>query len=111
MNFTHEASRTEYTQEHHDFGNVDRFGRKIGAWIITYEIDFVQAPPESYSGYTIEAGHYFALRVSATRNGESYGASQPSGHFKTINERQIAINKYLASAQKRATKIEFSHTI
>ena len=94
MNFTHKANQTEYQDKHYDFGKVDRFGRKIGAYIIVYEVDFIQAPPESNSGYTVETGHYFALIVSASRNANSYGASQPSRYFHTINEREIAIAKY-----------------
>lgn len=106
MDFRQESGRTEATHQHFDFGVSDRFGRKVGARITSYEVDFAEAPPEAYSGYTISEGHYYAMQVSATRNGEPYGASQPNQHFKTIEERTKAIDKYLKEAGKRAVKLE-----
>lgn len=88
-----------------DFGAMDRFGRKIGTIVTTFEIDFTEAAPEAISYYTMAPGHYYGLNVWATRNGLEYGAVQHDRYFNTEAERTAAIEKYLKEAAKRATKI------
>lgn len=85
-----------------DFGIQDARKRTIGAMLITWEADFIESEPPAFTWYTLEPGHYYALRVHATRNGKSYGATQSNQYFKTAAERSTAIDKYLASAQQRA---------
>lgn len=98
------ATYTEPVVTNRDFGVQDRFGRKIGAAAVTYETTYVELEDQTNGGYTQPAGHYFTFRPCATRNGIGYGASQGRHNFKTIEERQAAIDKYFAGAQKRAIK-------
>lgn len=49
-------------------------------------------------------GTYFAMRTSALRDGQEYGASQPDYFFETEAEREAAIARYLKGAEKRAMK-------
>jgi len=88
-----------------DFGYVDHKGRKIGAKISTYERTMVAAGAE-YDGcfFTLAPGHYYVLRSQATRNGVEYGATQRSHHFKTPEERERALGKYLRSAELLAKR-------
>lgn len=77
--------------------------RRIGAKIWTFEIEFTPAPADDRRGWHNRVpGRYFGLLVSATRNGEPYGASQSERYFKTDGERDKAIAKYLKGARKRA---------
>lgn len=99
------TTRTNDHKELHDFGCTDRFGRKIGAEISTYEADFTSLPEGANCWYNQAPGHYYGLRCWATRYGATYGAIQPNTFYRTEAERTAAITKYLAGAQKRATKI------
>ena len=94
----------EWTDEQHDFGIRDKFGRLIGARIMTCETDFTARGPEATGGYIIPAGHYYSLLVHATRNGRTYGACQSAQPFTTEAERTAAIAKYLKGAEARARK-------
>lgn len=79
---------TNYKKELIDFWLTDKYGRKIGVEISTYEATFTELPEDVCAYYSIEAGHYFALRFWATRDGKTYGALQPNNFFKTEKERQ-----------------------
>lgn len=91
--------------EHYYFHATDRFNRRVGANINTYEVDFIATPDDAICGYGFEPGIYFGLHVWATRNSENYGAVQRDRYFKTAQERQAAIDKYLDGARKRAVKL------
>jgi hypothetical protein len=87
----------------HSFGAVDERGRVIGAEVWTGEVDYVPfVPTPVETGYNTPAGHYFAFRPSATRNGKPYGAAQYVRIFSTQAERDAAVAAYLKSARKRA---------
>lgn len=91
--------------EHYYFHAIDKFNRRIGANVRTYEVDFITAPDGTVMGYSVDPGVYFGLHVWATRNSVNYGAVQPDRYFKTAQERQVAIDKYLDGARKRAVKL------
>ena len=85
--------------------SYDKFGREIGAQIRTFEVTFSPEKPTgetSHCWYEIEPGDYYGLHVWATRNDKLYGPVQPDHYYKTIDDRNKAIEKYLTSAQKRA---------
>jgi hypothetical protein len=96
------GNKTEATVKQVNFGSNDQRGREVGASIRIYEIDFVPAPENYMSWYNMDAGHYFGLTFHATRNGVGYGPIQPDKYFKTEAERNLAIEKYLAYATKKA---------
>lgn len=90
----------------YDFGVKDRLGRLIGAEITTCETTYRPAAPDANIGWPKEPGTYFTLIAQATRNGLSYGAGQGDRYFKTLEERNAAIDKYLKEANNRALKRE-----
>jgi len=99
------TKRTETVSKHFDFDAIDPRGRKIGAFVITNETTFEDSPPEHTWGYTMDPGQYFTLTFHTTRDGAAYGPIQPMQHFKTVEERDQAVAKYLKAAQKRANKL------
>jgi len=84
-----------------DFGIKDKLNRNIGVNITTYHVTFAQAPEDARMWYAIDAGDYYALHTWITRDGKNYGAIQPNKYFKTAQERETAINKYLTETRKR----------
>lgn len=97
---------TVSTTTSNDFGFLDKRGRKIGAIVTRATLDYVPAPEGAYSGYSKAPGTYQGMLVQATRDGKSFGACQSWTSFDTVSEREKAITKYLASAKKRAAKIQ-----
>jgi len=83
----------------------DERGRLMGANISRFEADFIEplAGATWHSCYAYR-GHAFGFCPHATRNGKNYGAAQSDQWFETAEERDAAIVKYIASAQKRANK-------
>lgn len=96
--------RTHVNSEHINLGAKDKYGREIGTRITTYTIEFIPAPEDATSYWTVEPGIYQAWIGQATRNGSSYGASQKENRSKTKTGRDMAIEKYIDGARKRATK-------
>lgn len=84
---------TDVNTEMVDFGTTDRFGRNIGAKILTW------------TG-TLNGTVTYWGRASATRNGQDYGASQLERAFETEGERERWRNKYLVDAKKRALLLQ-----
>ena len=88
----------------YNFGIQDAKGREIGAIIKTYMTTRVEVPGDSCGMMCDKKyiGTHFAYRVHATRNNETYGATQYEVFCKTAEERQEKIEKYLRDARKRA---------
>jgi hypothetical protein len=90
-----------------NFGIYDAKGREIGAIYTIGQCKFVEYDPVLH-GYgasrTIEPGKYFFTNAQATRDGRAYGARQSSKFFKTIEEAQREIARYLAAAKLYALK-------
>lgn len=103
-NLTTITNKTARMVELIGFEVKDRFGRELGTKIMTWEATFENQPADARSGYSVPAGRYFMFEVHATRNDEDYGASQGWQRFNTVEEREAAINKYLAGAKARAIK-------
>lgn len=103
--------KTHVTYEHdnndqlHDFFLSDAKGRRIGARIWLAVATSVEIADDSRGWSNLPPGVYFAWCPHATRNGNTYGATQEYRYCKTEDERAQAIAKYLADARKRAAKI------
>lgn len=99
---TEPTNQTNIGSNSEDFQIVDSKGRKIGAMVHTFEMDYV----ESEAGWSNQAaGHYFVLCPQALRNGRHFGAAQHDQLFTTEEARNKARAKYFAGARKRAAKI------
>lgn len=91
--------------EHFDFGEHDSKGRKIGAIAATYEADIVEADNSNYYYTTFEsAGHYYGVRVQATRNEKPFGSSQPIKWFSSKEEALDHMAARISNSQKQAIK-------
>lgn len=97
-----EVEGTRFTN-HRDFGIVDSRGRKIGASITIWQVEWRQLSDDA-TCYFHERRGDFALRTQATRDGVKYGSYQGEQWFDTLEARDAAITKYLADAVKRASK-------
>ncbi len=104
--FSIHSRAVEVVRVHHDLGHADAKGRRIGAEIRTSLITVADKPADHSGGYYgyRPAGRYYAFVPHATRNGVHYGASQRETLFAKVEERDAAIEKYLANARKRAAK-------
>ncbi|WDS38293.1 hypothetical protein TMCBR3_gp045c [Caulobacter phage TMCBR3] len=95
------TNKSGVVEAEHDFGVKDGKGRRIGAVVHTFEVDF---QPVERGGYARDAGHYWAFTGNATRNRVMYGASQSPNYFHSAAERDAAMAKYLDAARKRAVR-------
>lgn len=87
------------------FGILDARGREIGARITVYREDRVPVEGSAALLRPEQLGTgWFALDIHATRNGQDYGACQPTSYFKTAEARDEAVERYLTSAKKRAAE-------
>lgn len=93
-----------------DFGLVDNFGRKIGAWYIVERSVYVDATPEQLAArphggfYTRAAGTYFDLSFGGLRNGECYQSEKRAGPFATLEEAEAAGRKRFGEMRKRLAR-------
>lgn len=87
------------------FGVFDQKGRELGAKLNLLSETFT-AFEEPVCGvyYNVEPGRYFSFVPKATRSGVPFGASQAVRRFRTLEERNEAIDKYFRDAEKRARK-------
>lgn len=92
--------------EYIGFDNVDAKGRKIGCVIERTTAEFKAEPSSQYHAYFSDKwlGVSFTACVEATRNGQRYGASQSTSHFRTEAEREAFIAKRIAASRKAAAK-------
>lgn len=94
-----------------DFCANDKKGRALGTRIylgVAVHVPYEDRPTDASqyaTGYRIAAGTHFTLCVHTMRNGQTFGASQSRQYFATSEEREAAVNKYLAAARKRAAKL------
>lgn len=106
MDVIRKFTRSQPTYEKIGFAIFDRFNREIGASLerstIVVSAEIEERP--YHGGTQKEPGTYYSFRPHATRNARNYGASQRSDWFNTEEEREAAIQKYLAGARKRATR-------
>jgi len=90
-----------------NFGIYDLKGREIGAIYTISHCEFVEYDPVAHKNYGSRAilpGKYFFTNAQAARDGYAYGACQPSKFFKTIEEAQREIARYLGVAKLYAFK-------
>lgn len=91
----------------HDFGAVDKKGRKIGSRIYYIEHTNTEVDETEAHGRICEVanlGLWYTVEYRATRDGLQYG-SRNGASFRTAEERDAAKAKYLKGAAKRAPKI------
>lgn len=90
------------------FGYTDAKGREHGYRMYTFEMDSVtrEIADNDYSTWTtrLPAGHYYGVIPQATKDGESWGASQKPEYFTSIEARDIWMAKRWAQALKNAEK-------
>lgn len=106
MTKTREDSQQRINEgiKHHDFGVVDKKGRKVGADVSFQVKTFVEIPADSRSWNSTEPGTYFAWMGNATRDSGWFGACQDWRLCKTETERAEQVEKYLKAAKARAVK-------
>jgi hypothetical protein len=102
-------SEQDYAEQHIDFGvtqvTKSNGARKVGSLIASSTQTFVSVQPTSgRSYYTIEPGTYFVWEAHATRDGQRFGACQPTHYCKTEATRALQVANYLKSAKARALK-------
>ena len=106
-----DQSRTAGTTERIDFGIADEKRRQIGCLVMRYEIEtreFQPDPANRYKGWTnssLPFGRIFCAYVTATRNGNNYGAMQREKWFGSEADREAWIAKRVASSRARYTKL------
>jgi hypothetical protein len=95
-------SETPPRRELVSFDVLDKRGRVVGARITRNEHTYTEGGDRAW--YEQTPGTFYAFTPHATRNGETYGASQRTVLCATPEEREAAIAKYLRAARKRAAK-------
>lgn len=80
------------------FGIVDKKGREIGCRVSRYVAEYYVETGRT-SGWAIEPGYYFAVRVHATRDGQDYGAMNDEHRFATEAGRELYIEQHLDRAR------------
>lgn len=91
---------------HIEFPYLDSRARRIGVNIYRSTTAYIQVP-ESESRSIIDRsnlGFWYVFEPHATRNSVTYGPLQYDRFFRTEEAREYAIAKYLADAEKRASK-------
>lgn len=105
---TKKVNTTRESVEKIDLGTVDNKGRRIGALIVreteTYEVMTDAEIKSSFFRSHVKPGVWFVYRIQTTRNGSSFGASQPTHYFASVEERDVAIHAHLARSMKAAAK-------
>jgi len=106
--------RDNASDERHDFGFIDRLGRKVGARVIQYEVDYVEMTQDYLdkhqraTGYCYSwrgtPGHKFKVWAHNTRNGETYGSACFSRVCSSAEERDEALLKYLNDSSRQLRK-------
>jgi len=94
-----------------DLGLLDEKGRAIGLRVSRYRVTYRNPPQAGESGrigcwYIVPEGFeldvtYWAVNCQVTRNGRSYGASQPRQLFKSEAEREAFIAKRIKTTRAR----------
>lgn len=94
-----------------DYNARDSKGRQIGSLIECVTALYVASDEGGLASRGILDGRivnvpgtFFEYRAWATRNGLPYGATQAWRAFRTKEERDKAIETYVAGAQRRANK-------
>lgn len=98
-------TRLEKTEQV-DFDLRDERLRRLGARV-SYTVKTFEPAPDGSGGpsfYDVEPGSYFCAHLQATRDEADFGAFQKDRIFATAEEREAAVEKYLAEAKKRASK-------
>jgi hypothetical protein len=110
------ARRTAYASVgylEHQFDAFDTKHRQFGARVILTVSTFEDQETELWNypnnlRHANEnrrpAGTYFGFRPHALRAGKLYGASHGEQLFADENERNAAVSRYFAEAEKRALK-------
>lgn len=101
--FTKKENITGQKSELFETGFADRRGRSIGYCVESGQCDFVETDSNCI-GYKIPAGHYFYCKVSKTKDGVIFGATQQTKHFKYEYQRDAEIKRRRDTIIKMAVK-------
>jgi hypothetical protein len=105
---TKKISNVRESLQRVDFGMTNAKGAALGAMIIR-ETEVYEEMSEAEFNKTrtaslVRPGTWYTYRVQTTRNGSSFGASQPTHYFRSIEERDVAIHAHIARSMKAAAK-------
>jgi hypothetical protein len=82
----------------------DAKGREIGIYIRTAPIEVTETDGNTYYRIFDAVGEYVKVTMTATRNGEVFGASQYPNFYKSFAEADAAIAKRIKSTRARYAK-------
>ena len=92
------------TQKNISLDICDAKGREIGIYIRTAPITVTETDENSYYTTFDTLGEYVKVTITATRNGQEFGASQYPSFYKLQAEADVAIAKRIKSTQARYAK-------
>lgn len=99
---------TDTGRQARHFGVRDTKGRVIGGRVVLFEADRAVVEQQLYvgckQGEVKPAGRVYGYRPNATRDGEWFGAIQGTQWFDSAEQRDAAVVRYFANAEKRAKK-------
>jgi hypothetical protein len=88
----------------------DKYGREIGVRVSTFEVERTLEEQPQWGGYTYEdamdriaKGDNFGAVVQPLRDGKKYQSGNTL-YFKTAEEREAYIQRYLKDSYKRVQK-------
>lgn len=87
-----------------DFGVADAKGRAIGGAFYIGSAVYTPRPEGPSGGWVHELGTFITGRPQATRDGKSYGASQRSQEYPSVEAAREAAEEYFTKAAKRAAR-------
>jgi hypothetical protein len=82
----------------------DAKGREIGIYIRTAPITVFETDERTYYTSFDSVGEYIKVTITATRNGEVFGACQYPNFYKSQAEADAAIAKRIKSTRARYAK-------
>lgn len=92
------------TSEVVDFGILDNRRRRVGVSVLRADALFTELEAGATFGY-VKAYGPFAACVTATRNGERFGASQGFEYFDSAEDREAFIAKRIKGTKARYSKL------
>jgi hypothetical protein len=110
LDFRNTTERTNVTRsgnyaENVSFGFSDNKGRELGVQIVRYVSTFINDDgSKTKVSYRIPAGEYLTARVTATRGGEIFGATQGENHFATVGDMEAWIAQRIEGTKKAYLK-------
>lgn len=100
---SHRTHHEVVAQNQTDFSITDEKGRAVGC--VTYlAMETYAEGPGEWGNYARDPGDWFTAKFHATRNGESYGASNGTEYFRSRGEAEAFLAKQVDKCRKRYAK-------